>query len=43
MEVKINKLKCKKCGHEWTPRKEKVYVCPKCHLYTWNVGKGKND
>lgn len=37
MKIKLNKLKCKKCGHEWIPRKEKVFVCPnpKCHTYKW--------
>ena len=36
MEVKITKLHCTSCGWEWVPRKEKVYVCPKCHVYTWD-------
>ena len=35
MEIKLQKLKCTKCGWEWIPRKPKVYVCPKCHCYTW--------
>jgi len=35
MKIKINKLKCRKCKHEWIPRVEKVYVCPKCHTYLW--------
>jgi len=36
MEVKINKLHCTHCGWEWIPRKTTVYVCPHCHVYTWD-------
>lgn len=36
MQVKINKLKCQKCGYTWVPRKDKVWVCPACHSYKWN-------
>ena len=33
-----NALFCKrpKCGHSWIPRKEKVWLCPKCHSPRWN-------
>jgi len=31
MKVKIAKLKCKRCGYEWIPRKTDVRMCPKCH------------
>lgn len=30
MKVKLSKLKCFKCNHEWTPRKQDVRQCPKC-------------
>jgi len=36
MKVKIIKLKCKRCGHEWIPRKEKVIICAGCHSPYWN-------
>lgn len=36
-EIKLQKLKCKKCGHEWLPRVEVVYQCPKCKTAKWNV------
>lgn len=36
MEIKIPELMCTSCGHHWRPRKEVVYVCPKCKVYTWN-------
>ena len=36
MTIRLNHLKCKKCGHEWVPRKEEVFVCPKCHSFKWN-------
>jgi len=30
-------LKCKRCGHEWTPRNDKPpKVCPKCKSPYWN-------
>jgi predicted Zn-ribbon and HTH transcriptional regulator len=27
--------KCKKCGHEWTARIEKIKMCPRCKSYNW--------
>ncbi len=30
MKIKIQKMICKRCGHEWVPRKEEVIICPKC-------------
>lgn len=42
--IKLNYLKCLKCGHEWLPRGDKVYVCPKCKSYKWNIKKDEvND
>ena len=38
-KVKITKLKCKRCGHEWVPTKEEIFSCPKCHSPKWNVEK----
>jgi predicted Zn-ribbon and HTH transcriptional regulator len=30
-------LKCKRCGHEWMPRKpQKPPVCAKCKRADWN-------
>lgn len=46
MEIKIQTLKCLRCGHEWIPRKPKVHVCPACHSYKWNDDdnkEGDND
>jgi Zn finger protein HypA/HybF involved in hydrogenase expression len=31
MKIKLQKIICKRCGWEWTPRKPEVMVCPKCH------------
>ena len=28
--------KCKKCGWQWFGRKEKSYLCPKCHTPKWD-------
>lgn len=30
MKVKIKTIKCKQCGHTWTPRSADVRMCPKC-------------
>ncbi len=34
--VKLPTLKCKRCGHGWTPRQEEVTICPKCKRETWD-------
>lgn len=26
---------CKQCGYQWTPRKLKVVMCPKCKSRRW--------
>ncbi len=38
MKVKINKIKCKRCGYEWVPKKEDVRTCanPKCRSVYWD-------
>lgn len=43
MKIKINRLKCNKCGHEWIPRVEEVFVCPRCHSYRWKYEAVKED
>ena len=30
MKVKLTRLKCSKCGHEWVPESEEVHICPVC-------------
>ena len=37
MEIKLKKLKCERCGHQWIPRVEDVRECPKCKSPYWNV------
>jgi hypothetical protein len=32
MEVKLPKIRCTVCGHEWTPRNEVVKKCPRCQV-----------
>jgi len=39
MKVKVTKLKCLRCGKEWTPRKEDVRQCPYCKTAYFNVPK----
>ena len=31
-------LVCKKCGHEWSPRKSDIKRCPSCKSVKWNGG-----
>lgn len=33
----MNKLKCKRCGHEWVPRIDNPKVCGKCKSPYWNT------
>lgn len=35
-KIKIPTLKCKRCGYEWTPRKEDVRLCPNCKSAYWD-------
>ncbi|HLD39154.1 MAG: hypothetical protein AABX14_03655 [Candidatus Aenigmatarchaeota archaeon] len=32
---------CRRCGWKWFGRKEKTYLCPKCHSALWAIPKGK--
>lgn len=36
MKIKIPTLHCKRCGHNWTPRKDDVRQCPKCKSASWD-------
>lgn len=38
MEIKIQTLECKLCGHQWVPRKTKIKICPKCKSEKWSYG-----
>lgn len=37
MEIKLTRLKCLRCGHEWVPRKKDVRVCVKCKSAYWDL------
>ena len=39
VEIKIEQLKCLRCGHKWTPRTEDVRQCPKCKSAFWDKKK----
>jgi len=51
MKIKLQKLKCKRCGYEWIPRKDEVRLCPRCRSPYWdkerkrgkNIGKNNNQ
>jgi len=36
MIVKIIKIKCKRCGHQWIPKLLDVRECPKCQSNRWD-------
>ena len=36
MKIKIIKLKCERCGHQWVPKKEEIRQCPKCKSPWWD-------
>lgn len=39
-KVKLPKFKCKRCGHQWMPRKEQIPICcGKCKSPYWNTKK----
>jgi len=38
--LEIQKMECKRCCHEWVPRQNKIYVCPKCKNQRWNEDEG---
>jgi Zn finger protein HypA/HybF involved in hydrogenase expression len=41
MKIKLPKLKCLQCGHEWKPRNEDVRKCPSCQSVYWDKEKEK--
>lgn len=36
MKIKIQKIRCKRCGHHWVPRVSNVRLCPNCFSPYWN-------
>lgn len=43
MKIEINQLKCQRCGHQWTPRKSDVRMCPKCKSVLWDKPRKENE
>jgi len=39
MKIKLNTIKCKRCGYKWTPRKTDVRQCPNCKSAYWDKEK----
>ena len=33
--IELQKLLCRKCGHEWLPRTPQPKKCPRCSSYKW--------
>ena len=43
-EIKLPKLRCLRCNHEWHPRKEEMpKTCPNCKSPYWDRERRKND
>lgn len=44
MEIKLTKVKCLRCGYEWSPRLSDVRKCanPKCRSAYWDRPKKNN-
>lgn len=36
VKVKVHRLTCQRCRHEWVPRGEDVRQCPKCKSARWD-------
>ena len=41
MTVKISKVSCLRCGHEWTPRGEDITICPLCKSKKFDIPRVK--
>lgn len=38
MKIKLPTMKCKRCGHEWYPKREEMPIrCAKCKTPYWNI------
>ncbi len=37
--IKVMKLICERCGHEWVPRGNIIKTCPMCRSPYWDTPK----
>ena len=42
-KFKLPTIKCKRCGHEWSPRVKEVRMCAKCKTPYFDKAKPKGD
>ena len=35
--IRITRLTCRRCTHEWVPTKVDVRICPKCKSARWDT------
>ena len=42
MKIKLQFIKCERCGHTWVPRKAEIRICPNCKSAYWDTPKVKN-
>ena len=40
-DERVTFIECRRCGHEWIPRKNDVRQCPKCKTAYWELPKSK--
>ena len=41
--IKLHKISCLRCGHEWVPTIERIIVCAKCRSPYWNIPKQEKN
>lgn len=41
MKIKIKKIRCLQCSHQWIPRKEEIKKCPRCQSVWFDKPKKK--
>ena len=39
MRIIMKKIKCKRCLHEWIPRKSEIRMCPRCKTPWFDIPK----
>ena len=39
MKLKMQRIKCLRCGHDWLPRQLEIRMCPKCKSPYFDVPK----
>lgn len=43
LKIEETVVRCKKCGHQWTPRGTRIFRCAKCKSPYWNIETVEKD